>query len=109
MDDDEFRRRLIVALDQRHFSVSFFADGESAFKVFQEKRFQVVILALDIASGKGVDTLKRFGEPCKQSRAALVVLGEPHPDLRMHAHCAKETLLRPVDAVYVAERARAYC
>lgn len=40
---------------------------------------------------------------------SVLVIGEPNPELRNHTATADETLLKPVDPSYVADRARAYC
>ena len=41
--------------------------------------------------------------------AKLVILADAHPDIRQYAGDAVEFLINPVDAPYVANRARAYC
>ncbi|MCU1348370.1 MAG: hypothetical protein JWO56_1400 [Acidobacteria bacterium] len=42
-------------------------------------------------------------------RCAVIIVGDPGPELRALARDADETLLKPVDPDYVADRARAYC
>jgi hypothetical protein len=44
-----------------------------------------------------------------RARCGVMILGESDPNIRTFAPWADETLLRPVDAAYVANRARAYC
>jgi hypothetical protein len=39
----------------------------------------------------------------------VIILGESNPQLRDYARIADETLLKPVDPNYVADRARTYC
>lgn len=108
-DDDAFRKALIKSLDRRHFTVTFSPDGDDAVRLLRERRFQVIVLGLDLAGKKGLATLDYL----RQNRAALdvsvIIVGEPDPALRNHARDADETLLKPVDPDYVAERARTYC
>jgi len=108
-EDDAFRQALIAELDRRHFRVTFTSDGPSALKALREKRFKVILIAISVDTRRGMDVL----EYIRRNRAGLargvVIIGDPDPQLRSEAAVADETLLRPVDAGYVAERARVYC
>jgi hypothetical protein len=42
-------------------------------------------------------------------KCGVIILGEANPQIRTYAPWADETLLKPVDATYVAARARSYC
>jgi DNA-binding response OmpR family regulator len=106
--DDTFRRNLIVELDQRHFSVTFSSAEAEALAAVKAKPFRVIVLSIDLGN-----IHKQLVDYIRDHRtdlgASVIVLGEPNPDLRAIAAFADETLLKPVDPVYVAERARAYC
>ena len=105
-DDDEFRKALIKSLDRKHFTVTFSADGDDAVRLLRERQFRVIVLGVDIAGGNGLAAL----EYLRANRGTpLIIIGDPNPELRNHARDADETLLKPVDPDYVAERARAYC
>jgi DNA-binding response OmpR family regulator len=106
-DDDAFRKALIRSLDRKHFTVTFSADGDDAVRLLRERRFLVVILGVDVAARKGLAALEYLRE--HRNGASVIIVGEPNPELRNHARAADETLLKPVDPDYVAERARAYC
>jgi CheY-like chemotaxis protein len=107
--DDAFRRKLIAVLDQRHFTVTFSADGATALKALQEKPYRVILLAIDVNGGGSHETADYIRDHRADLSASIIVLGEPNPELRNLARFADETLLKPVDPVYVAERARVYC
>ena len=100
-EDDSFRRALIAALDQRHFSVTYTESGAEAVKAMREKPFKVVLLSVDVA--EALDYLR------DHRRAGVILIATPNPDVRNYSRVAEETLLKPVDPTYVAERARAYC
>ena len=106
--DDAFRRKLIVELDQRHFSVTYSSVPAEALAALQERPFRVIVLWIDLGNGH-----KQLVDYVRDHRSdlgvSIIVLGEPNPDLRTIAFFADETLLTPVDPVYVAERARVYC
>jgi DNA-binding response OmpR family regulator len=105
-DDDEFRKALIAALDRRNFTVTYMADGEEAFRALQERSFEVVLLGVDLGSGKGLKALDYLRD---QNGTNVIVVGEPDPNLRNYVRGADETLLKPVDPDYVATRAATYC
>ena len=107
-DDGEFRRSLIRALDQTHFSVTFVNDESAAIDVLRERggTFHVALVSVDLKSNRGVKALEFLQH---QQTCGVIILGEPHPDLRNFATYADETLLKPVDPMYVASRARTYC
>ena len=106
--DDAFLQSLIVQLDQKHFSVTYTADGAEAVKALEARSFKVILVAVDLKHRVGLDVLRYLGEKHPED-SGIIILGEPDPDLRSYARVADETLLKPVDANYVADRARAYC
>jgi len=108
-DDDAFRRKLIAALDQRHFTVTFAADGAAALQAMQQCAFRVIVIGIDAASHNGMESAGYVREHRGVLRANVIVVGDPHPQLREVARFADETLLKPVDPEYVADRARVYC
>lgn len=107
-DDDSFRKSLIAALDARHFTVTFTPDGDNALSILAGRTFRIVLLGVDLKSKKGLAALERLRDRDRKA-TSVILLGEPHPELRQFAKAADETLLKPVDATYVAERARVYC
>jgi DNA-binding response OmpR family regulator len=107
-DDDQFRKSLIATLDQKHFTVTFAPDGDEAVKLLGERSFSVVLVSLDVVSRKGMRVLE-YLQQHRAEQCGVIILGEPHPDVRSYAQWADETLLKPVDANYVADRARTYC
>lgn len=110
-EDDAWRKSLIAALDQRHFTVTYLTDGDAAVNLLKEHRpFRVMVIGVDLQSGSGTKSLDwlRTNE-AEINGTAVIVIGEPNPELRNAARSADETLLRPVDPAWVAERARTYC
>lgn len=107
-DDGAFRRSLIKALDETHFTVTFVDDEERALDVLRERgdAFRVVLVSLDLNSKRGAKALEFLHH---HHNCGVIILGEPHPDLRNFGTLADETLLKPVDPMYVARRARTYC
>ena len=108
LDDDDFRKKLIKSLDEQHFSVTFAPDGPEAIKLLESRPFRVVILGLNLSTGKGKNALNHLRENKKEDRAVIVV-GEASAETRKEALWANETLLKPVDPAWIATRARAYC
>jgi DNA-binding response OmpR family regulator len=108
-DDDAFRKALIAALDQHHFTVTFTIDGERAAGFLRDGKFNVVLIGVNLATRAGLHSLELLREQRELDRLAVIVVGEPDPQLRTYAPWADETLLKPVDAAYVAQRANAYC
>jgi DNA-binding response OmpR family regulator len=108
-DDDEFRKKLIATLDQQNFSVTFAADGGSAIDHLKARRFSVVLLGVNLATKRGIESLDFLREQRQAVKCGLIILGDPDPEIRKLAAWADETLLKPVDPQYVATRARAYC
>ena len=106
--DDAFRQSLIAQLDQKHFMVTYTADGAEAVKRLGERSFKVILIAVDLKRSVGLDVLRYLGDHHPEA-SGIIIIGEPDPDLRTYARVADETLLKPVDANYVAERARVYC
>jgi DNA-binding response OmpR family regulator len=109
-DDDAFRQSLIAQLDQKHFSVTYTDSSAEGIQAAGAKTFKVIIVAVDLKRRVGLDVLDYL----KQRRAqlngtAILIIGESDPELRSYAMVADETLLKPVDSNYVAERARIYC
>ena len=110
-EDDAWRKSLIAALDARHFTVTCAVDGARALDILGERRpFRVILIGVDVASGEGMAALDwlRANEGTIDG-AAVIVVGDPNPELRNAAKSADETLLKPVDAAWVADRARTYC
>lgn len=108
-DDDAFRRSLIATLDQHNFTVTFATDGDEAIGILKERTFRVVIIGVELKANKGVTSLDYLRQNREHVRCGVMILGEPDPRIRTYAPWADETLLKPVDAAYVATRARAYC
>ncbi|HUR80138.1 MAG TPA: response regulator [Thermoanaerobaculia bacterium] len=108
-EDDAFRKSLIAALDQQNFTVTFASDGDGALDILRNRRFSVVLLGLNLATSSGVRTLDFLRHEKKNLACGLLILGDPDPRLRTWAPWADETLYKPVDAEYVATRARSYC
>lgn len=108
--DDAFRKKLIATLDQQHFAVTFAGDGDEATDLIRARTFNVVILGLNLASGAGTKALEVLrDERASNVKCGVMILGDPDPRIRTCAPWADEMLLKPVDASYVATRARAYC
>ena len=103
--DDEFRKSLIATLDARHFMVTFVPNGDDALDLLRERNFRVVIVGFNVAN-RSLDALR---EARTRTRCGVLILGDPDPQLRTVAPWADETLLKPVDAAYVAQRAHTYC
>ena len=111
LDDDPFRRSLIKTLDQKHFSVTFSADGADALRILEEKRqsFRVVLLGLDLTRQRGLQALEYLRDNRAKLTCGIIIIGESNPEIRTYAPWADETLLKPVDPDYIARRARTYC
>jgi DNA-binding response OmpR family regulator len=108
-DDDAFRKTLIATLDQHHFTVTISADGDGALDLLRKRRFSVILLGLNLATRNGMSALDYLRESKESLGCGVLILGDPHPQLRTFTPWADETLLKPVDAAYVATRARTYC
>lgn len=108
-DDDAFRKRLIAALDQHHFTVTFAPDGDGAIDILAKRRFAVVLVGVNLETHHGLRALEYLQREKASLRCGVILLGDPNPQLRTYATWADETLLKPVDAAYVATRARSYC
>ena len=108
-DDDSFRKALIAALDEHHFAVTFTTDGQRAADLVRSDRFHVVLVGLNLSTRAGLQLLEPLREQRTLRKLSVILLGEPDPQLRTLAPWADETLLKPVDAVYVAQRANVYC
>jgi ActR/RegA family two-component response regulator len=110
-DDDAFRRSLIKTLDEKHFTVTFSPDGEGLVKMLDEERraFHVIVVGLDVAKKTGTKALEYLASHREKFRCGVIIVGEPSPEVRTFAPWVDETLLRPVDPEYVANRARTYC
>ena len=106
--DDAFRQSLIAQLDQKHFMVTYTADSAEAVKTLEERSFKVILIAVDLKRRVGLDVL-RYLDVHHPEASGVIIIGEPDPDLRTYARVADETLLKPVDPNYVADRARVYC
>ncbi|HYC92287.1 MAG TPA: response regulator [Thermoanaerobaculia bacterium] len=108
-DDDAFRKALIAALDQQNFTVTFATDGDGALDILRNRRFNVVLLGLNLATRMGTHTLDFLRDSKDKLNCGVLILGDPDPQIRTLAPWADETMLKPVDAAYVATRARTYC
>jgi DNA-binding response OmpR family regulator len=107
--DDAFRKSLIASLDQHHFTVTFAPDGEHADDLLRSRKFSVVLLGLSLATRAGMQSLEILREARERNQCGVIILGDPDPQLRTCAPWADETLLKPVDPAYVAQRAHSYC
>ena len=108
-EDDEFRKKLIAALDQHNFAVTFTTDGPAAVDHLKGRKFSVVLLGVNLATRRGMAALEHLREHRGVTKCGVILLGDSDPNIRTFAPWADETLLKPVDANYVATRARAYC
>ena len=107
-DDVAFRKSLIAALDQRHFTVTFSDDGDDGIELLRARSFRIVLLGVDLKSKRGLAALEALRDRDRKATSVIIV-AEPDPELRTWGKVADETLLKPVDAAYVADRARVYC
>src|SRR5712691_10349582 len=108
-DDDAFRKALIAMLDQKHFTVTVSADGINAIDQLKSRPFHVILLGVDLTRQRGMESLQYLREHREAINSAVIILGEPNPELRNVGKVADETLLKPVDVNYVTDRARTYC
>ena len=108
-DDDAFRKSLIATLDQSNFTVTIAADGDGAVDILSKRTFNVVILGVNLDTRNGLRSLDFLRSDKPKIKCGVIILGDPNPQIRTYAPWADETLLKPVDAQYVATRARAYC
>jgi DNA-binding response OmpR family regulator len=107
-DDDAFRRSLIATLDQQNFTVTF-APDEEAVDILRNRKFNVVLLGLNLSTQNGMRSLDFLRESKAKIGCGVLILGDPDPQIRTYAPWADETLLKPVDPAYVVTRARSYC
>ena len=107
-DDDAFRKSLIATLDQSNFTVTFASDGE-AVDILANRAFNVVILGLNLDTRNGMRSLEFLRSEKTRIKCGVIIVGDANPQLRTFAPWADETLLKPVDAAYVATRALSYC
>ncbi|MFL6248148.1 MAG: hypothetical protein ACJ74H_19140 [Thermoanaerobaculia bacterium] len=107
--NDAFRKSLIAALDQHHFKVSFVSDETRVEELLREDRFRVILHGLNIAARTGVQSLDVLQRAKQERQCAVIILADPDPQVRTSAPWADETLLKPVDPSYVAQRAHSYC
>lgn len=106
---DEYRKKLIARLDEKNFAVTVATDGAEAIAMLSDRPFRVVLLGVSLKTGEGTQTLDYLGLHRERIGCGIILLGDPDPALRTHAPWVDETLLKPVDADYVATRARTYC
>jgi ActR/RegA family two-component response regulator len=110
LEDGDFRKSLIRALDERNFSVTFAPDGDRALEVLRGRNgFRVAVVGLDLQNRIGLTSLEFLREHHRTMDCSVIIVGEPDPAARTFAPWAEEMLLRPVDPHYVATRARVYC
>lgn len=107
--DDAYRKTLIAALDQQHFVVTSTDDSDRAVALLSTRAFNVVIIGLNLTSGLGKRSLAFLADDQERAKCGVLVLGDSDPAVRTFAPWVDETLLKPVDPVYVATRARTYC
>ena len=107
--DDAFRKKLIAALDENNFMVTFEADDDGALSTLGSRAFNVVLLGLNLDTSAGTRALDYLRDQKTHIKCGVIILGDPDPRIRTYAPWADETLLKPVDPQYVAARARAYC
>jgi DNA-binding response OmpR family regulator len=108
-DDDAFRKSLIATLDQEHFTVTISADGDAAVDILRKRKFRVVLIGVNLKTSSGVRALDYLKKSRNEVGCGVIIMGDPDPNIRTYAPWANETLLKPVDAAYVATRARSYC
>jgi DNA-binding response OmpR family regulator len=108
-DDDAFRRTLIAGLDSSNFMVTFSPDGDGALDILKNRRFNVVILGLNLDTRNGLRSLDYLHTQKTHIKCGVIILGDPNPQIRTYAPWADETLLKPVDPAYVVSRAQSYC
>ncbi len=108
-DDDSFRKSLIAALDQQNFTVTFSADGDGAVDLLRSRKFNVILLGVNLTTRNGLHSLEFLREAKENIGCGVLILGDPDPSIRTYAPWADETMLKPVDPQYVATRARTYC
>lgn len=110
-DDPAFRKPLVIALDESHFSVTVAEDAAGAIEELEKRTFQVIILDLALRSGSGIDVISYIRDHREKVGArVLVVTGAAEPARAMvDTKIADEILLKPVDFSYIATRARRYC
>ena len=108
-ENDAFRKGLIASLDQHHFTVTFVPDGPGAIDLVRDGTFRVILLGLNLTTGKGTHSLDALQRAREQGQCGVIILADPDPEIRTRAPWADETLLKPVDPAYVARRANTYC
>jgi DNA-binding response OmpR family regulator len=106
---DAFRKSLIATLDQHHFTVTFASEEDGAIDLLRDRTFHIVLLGLNVGTRAGMQSLEPLREARERTKCGVIILGEPDPQLRTFAPWADETLLKPVDPAYVAQRANVYC
>ncbi|HYH07418.1 MAG TPA: response regulator [Thermoanaerobaculia bacterium] len=108
-NDDAFRKRLIAALDENNFTVTYDTDGDGVLAVLGSRTFNVVLLGVNLETTVGTRALEYLRARKTHVKCGVIILGDPDPRIRTYAPWADETLLKPVDPQYVASRARSYC
>jgi DNA-binding response OmpR family regulator len=108
-DDDGFRKSLVATLDAGHFTVTVAADGPPAVDLLRTRKFRVILLGLNASTRNGMLCLEPLREARDAGECGVIILGDADPQLRTLAPWADETLLKPVDATFVAQRASTYC
>lgn len=110
-DDDSFRKPLIAALDQAHFTVTAASTAEEALRLFESRMFQVIILDLKLPGQSGYDLLNYIRDNREKVPSHIIIVSGVGPHARQDADLsiAEEVLLKPVDYRYVAQRAQKYC
>src|SRR3982751_6549013 len=84
-DEDDFRKRLITTLDQKHFSVTYETDSNRALELLKQRMYEVVLVGLDLKSRKGVAILEHLRDHREHLKCGIIIIGEPDPALRTFA------------------------
>ena len=108
-EDDAYRKSLIATLDARHFAVTFATDSDEALQHLRAGNFRVILLGVSLQAKKGLKAAAFLHENRDVVKCGVIILGDPDPAIRTFAPWADETLLKPVDPGYVAQRALVYC
>ena len=111
-DDESFRKGLVAALDESHFTVTMATSGEEGLEALAARHdFQVIILDLDLPGVDGQAVLDHVRDHRGEIEARIIIVTGAHPELRkkFNLSLAEEVLLKPVDFAHVAARARRYC
>lgn len=87
IEDDAFIRDLLSEkLTQSHFSIDIADSGEAALEVVAEKRYDLLVLDLELSDMSGIDVLKQLKS--SEATAALpVIIFSNNDDPDVKASC----------------------